>query len=586
MTEATDADALHSLARAACEAGRLPEGIAYARQALALDPQRARTHLLLGMALAGAGRPAEALASFDRAIVLAPERADAHGNRGDVLVELRRPTEAIDSYDRALKIDPKSLENWCNRAATLVDLGRHAEALTSYDQALALKPDHVEVLAARGVVLNALGRRLEAIESLDRVLARAPHHRVALRTRGVALLDLDRLEEALATFERALALAPDDTDARYNVGFTLAALERDTEALAAFDKVLALNPGHTDALMGRGAALQNLARYAEAVATYERVVAIDPKRAAAHYTEGMALLSLGDYRSGLPKYEWRPTTLPPVARPLWRGESPLAGKTLLVQAEQGLGDVLYAVRYVPLLAQSGARVVLQVHPPLKDLLSRLAGVAAIVGKGEPTPPFDCQCPVMSLPYALKTEPGSIPADVPYVKAPPERVAQWRDRLPEEGKLRVGLVWCGNPAFKENRRRSLELTQVAPLFAIPGVAFYSLNPGIGANDVAALVARPNVRHIGNEFRDFSDTAAAVALLDLVLTSDTSVAHLAGAMGRPVWIMLGFSPDWRWASDRDHSPWYPTARLFRQATPGDWAGVIEQVAGELVALSCRQ
>jgi tetratricopeptide (TPR) repeat protein len=588
LSSQTDADALHSLAQTACQQGRLAEGIGYARQALAVDPGRARSHLLLGMALARIGRPEEALASFDRAIALAPELAGAHGNRGDALAEMGRQAEAIESYDRALGIAPQSLENWCNRAAALLELGRSAEALASYDRALAIKPDHVDVLVARGVVLDALGRQQEAVASFDRALVQAPDHQLALRTRGVALLKLDRFEEALASFERVAEQSPADADALYNVAFTLAALDRDSEALAAFDQVLAANPDHIDALMGRGAALQNLCRYADAIATYERVVAIDPNHAEAHYSEAMALLSLGHYRSGLTKYEWRrkvkgTSIVQTFAKPLWLGDVPIEGKTLLLHAEQGIGDVLYAVRYLPLLARRGARIILQVQASLRELLSRLEGVGAVAGRGDLLPPFDYHCPLMSLPHALKTEPAAIPADVPYIDAPQERVALWRDRLPDTGKLRVGLVWCGNPAFKEDRRRSLKLAQVAPLLATPDISFYSLNPGIGEGDVAALAARPNVLHLGSQFRDFSDTAAVVSLLDLVVTSDTSVAHLAGAMGRPVWIMLGFSPDWRWAFDRDRSFWYPTARLFHQDVADDWAGVIARVQHELSALS---
>jgi tetratricopeptide (TPR) repeat protein len=590
LKESPRADELHALARTACQEGRLAEGIAYAREALAIDPGRARTHLLLGMALAQSGLASEALASLDRAIELAPDLAAAHGNRADVLLDLRRHAEAIESYDRALEIEPQSLDNWCNRAAALLDLGRNEEALACYDRVLAITPDHVNALVARGLALHALDRCEEAVAILDRALALAPDHLLAHRTRGVALLKRDRYREALASFERVLAQRPQDEDALYNVGFTLAANERDAEALAIYDRLLAANPKHIEALMGRGAALQNLTRFAEAVAAYEQVLAIDPQRADAHYTAAMALLSLGDYRRGLPEYEWRRriaagsgAVVRAFREPIWLGDRPLAGRTLLIHAEQGMGDVLHAVRYVPQLVRLGARVILQVHAALKPLLAGLDGVAMVVGKDEPLPPFDCHCPVMSLPYAFKTELATIPADVPYILALPERVAQWRERLPQTRQLRVGIVWCGNPAFKDDRRRSLRLAQITPILTTPGVSFVSLNPGISAADVAELAGRSNVAHFGAEFRDFADTAALVSQLDLVITSDTSVAHLVGAMGRPVWIMLGFAPDWRWAHDSDRSSWYPTARLFRQSAAGNWDEVIERVRRELVALA---
>jgi len=584
------ADELHRLAVAACQAGRLAEGIAYARQALAIDAGRARTHLLLGMALARSAALQEALTSLDRAIALAPDLADAHGNRADVLVELRRPLEAVESYDRALALAPQSFPNWCNRAAVLLDLGRHAEALVAYDRALAIEPQHVDVLTARGVALNALDRCEEAVETLDRALTLASDHHLARRTRGVALLKLERPVQALADFQRVLAQRPDDEDALYNVAFTLVASERDREALAVYDRLLAANPRHLEALLGKGAALQNLTRFAEAVAAYDEVLAIDPQRVDAHYSAATALLSMGDFQRGLAEYEWRRNIAPgsasvvqPFREPTWFGESPLRDQTLLIHAEQGLGDVLYAVRYVPRLARQGARVVLQVQAALKPLLTGLEGAALVVARGEPLPPFDCHCPVMSLPYATKTELATVPVEVPYIHAPADRASHWRECLPQPGGLRVGVVWRGNPAFKEDRRRSLKLVQIEPILTTAGVFFISLNPGIGERERTALAGRSNMLHLGSELRDFADTAAVIAQLDLVITSDTSVAHLAGAMGRPVWIMLGFAPDWRFALDREHSAWYPTARLFRQNAPGDWTGVIERVRVELSALA---
>jgi tetratricopeptide (TPR) repeat protein len=542
------------------------------------------------MAMAQSGALHEALASLDRALALAPDLADAHGNRADVLVELHRPLEAIESYDRALTLAPLSFPNWCNRAAVLLDLRRHEEALASYDRALAIEPKHIDVLAARGLVLNAVDRCGEAVETLDRALALAPDHHLARRTRGVALLKLERPAQALADFQRVLAQRPDDEDALYNVAFSLVASERDGDALAVYDKLLATDPRHIEALLGKGAALQNLARFAEAVAVYDQALALDPQRADAHYSAATALLSMGNFQRGLAEYEWRRSIVPgsasvvqPFREPIWLGESHLRDKTLLIHAEQGMGDVVYAVRYVPRLAGQGARVVLQVHAALKPLLTGLEGAARVVARGEPLPAFDCQCPVMSLPYALKTELATIPAAVPYIHAPADRVSHWRARLPDTTALRVGIVWSGNPAFKEDHRRSLKLAQLEPILATADAFLISLNPGIGEDERASLAGRSNVLHLGGELGDFADTATVLDQLDLVITSDTSMAHLAGAMGRPVWIMLGFAPDWRFAHDREHSTWYPSARLFRQSAPGDWTGVIERVRLELSALA---
>jgi hypothetical protein len=301
---------------------------------------------------------------------------------------------------------------------------------------------------------------------------------------------------------------------------------------------------------------------------------------------------MGDFRRGLAEYEWRRATRPgsasvvqPFREPIWLGESALRNRTLLIHAEQGMGDVLHVVRYIAAVARQGARIVLQVHAALKPLLTGLEGTALVVARGEMLPAFDCHCPVMSLPYAMKTELATIPGEAPYIHVPADRVAHWRERLPQRRGLRVGIVWCGNPAFKEDRRRSLKLAQIEPILAAADVFFVSLNPGIGEGERTALAGRPNVLHLGTELRDFADTAAVMAQLDLVVTTDTSVAHLAGAMGRPVWIMLGFAPDWRFAPDREQSSWYPSAQLFRQSAPGDWAGVIERVRVELGALAKR-
>jgi hypothetical protein len=256
-----------------------------------------------------------------------------------------------------------------------------------------------------------------------------------------------------------------------------------------------------------------------------------------------------------------------------------------VYHEQGFGDSINMARYVPLLACMGARVILEVQPPLKPLMSRIEGAAAVVATGEPLAAFDYHCPLMSLPLAFGTVPGTIPAQVPNLSAAPERVAAWATRLPIAGRLRVGVNWCGNPAFPEDRKRSMTLDAVASLLTVSGVDFVSLNPGIRREDAARLTSLPSVRHLASEFRNFADTAAAIAALDLVLTTDTAIAHLAGAMAKPVWVMVSSAPDWRWAGDGETTPWYPTARLFRQPAPGTWGAVVERVRAELTALASR-
>ena len=620
-----DADALYRLAVASCQQGRFAEGIELVRQALAIEPQRAPAHVLLGMALIQLGKPEQALASFDRAIGIEPDLAGAHGNRGDVLAALGRMQDAIASYDRAIEIEPGAIDNWLNRGGVLVDLGRYDEALINYDRVAELVPDFAQAHFNRGNVLLRLGRDSDALAALDQgltldpvnpdalnsrgnILARSgrtsealasfelvlsidPANVEALINHGAIMFKLDRFEEAHASFRRASELRPHDVDALYRFGFALAALHRHEEALATYEALLRIKPDHVDALLNHGIELQQLHRDRDALASYDKVIAIKPDHVDAHLNEAFARLALGDFRGGLAKFEWRLKKYKAWERDAgsaWRGREPLAGKTLLLYAEQGIGDSIQMVRYAPLIANTGARIVLEVPTTLKGLMSQVEGVATVVASGEPIPAFDYHCPLMSLPLALGTEFETIPAQVPYLTAAPDQVRRWAARLPPTSadRPRVGINWCGNPAFRDDRIRSMTLDQFAPVLATVGIDFISLNPGIRSEDAHRLAGQPNVSHIGADFRDFADTAAVIANLDLVISTCTSIAHLAGALGRPLWTMLAHAPDWRWALDAETSRWYPTARLFRQPSPGDWAGMVETVRQALSALAARR
>jgi Glycosyltransferase family 9 (heptosyltransferase) len=332
--------------------------------------------------------------------------------------------------------------------------------------------------------------------------------------------------------------------------------------------------------------LQAINRHADAIASFDRALALQPDFADAHFNQSLALLAIGDYARGQAKYEWRWKRSGPdgvrhnFGRPLWLGEYPLQGKTILLHAEQGLGDTIQLVRYVDPLARGGANVILEVHPELKPLLARLAGCRAVIARGEARPAFDVHCPLGSLPLALKTEPGSVPADIPYLAADAERVSRWRPRLEAFGGPRVALVWAGNAAHANDRNRSLPLAKLADLWAGGGVRFVSLQRDLRTGDAEILAAAP-VLHLGHELADFDDAAAVLASCDLAIAVDTSVAHLAGALGRPLWVLLPFASDWRWTADRDRSPWYPSARLYRQPRARDWDSVVARLVGDLAA-----
>ena len=560
--------------------GRIAEAIASYERALAARPTFVEALANRGNALAALGRREEALASYERALAVRPDHADVLFHRGGVLHELGRPDEALESYERALTARPDFAEACFNRAVLLQARGQREEALADYDRVLALRPDHAEAHGNRGVLLNQLGRLDEAVASYDCAIAARPDYADAWSNRGHALQVLRRHEEALASCERALALRPDHAEAWSNRGVVLQVRRRFDEALASYDRALALRPDWPAALNNRADTLAELARFEEAREHYDRALAFAPDYAEARLNRAFLLLLLGEFEEGWRAYEWRrksPTWRPQTfAQPEWAGENP-SGKTLLLYAEQGFGDTIQFVRYARLVAARGARVVLAVQPALKELLAGSDCAETVVAAGEPLPPFDLHCPLLSLPQRFATTVATIPADVAYIRPPPARFEVWKARLPQG--LRVGLAWSGHPANWRDHNRSIPFEQFAPLLSIPGVHFVSLQKDVRASDAPALAAFDKVIDLRTELNDFSDTAAVIARLDFVITVDTAVAHLAGAMGKPTWILLPYVPDFRWLIDREDSPWYPTARLFRQSSVGDWAKVLARVAQHL-------
>jgi len=539
---------------------------------------------MLGIVAVQTRRSQEAVEFLSRAALLRPGSAEVHSNLGNVLHGLGRHDEALARYDRALAINPGYAPALNNRGHVLRELKRHDEALASFDAALRIRPDHAEAMANRGVALRDLKRHGEALASFDRALAIKPAYAEALCHRGVALCDLDRHAEALESFDRALAIKPDYAQAQNNRGVALCRLERPAEALACYDRALAIDPRDAEALNNRGNALCELKRYDEALASYERALSLAPDDANAHWNLSMCQLRLGDFARGFAEYEWRwkqrqwQTCQRDFAAPLWLGEEPLAGRTILLHHEQGLGDTLQFSRYAKCVAALGAKVLLLVEPPLWPLFTGLDGAVEVLATGAALPPFDCHCPLLSLPLALKTTLDSIPAAFPNLRADAARVRAWQETLGPATGPRIGLVWSGNARFKNDHTRSLALAQALPLVG-HGAEWVSLQKEVRPADAALLASRTDLRHYGDRLGDFADTAALVELMDLVVTSDTSVAHLVGTMGKPVWILLSFNADWRWLLDRADSPWYPSARLFRQSAIGDWASVIERVRAEL-------
>jgi tetratricopeptide (TPR) repeat protein len=461
--------------------------------------------------------------------------------------------------------------------------GRLDAALALIQAALQADLDHADGFSSLGLVFHALKQFERALRSYDEGLRLAPDDAELLNRRGVALLELGRPRDALDNFERVLARAPDHLEALGNRGNALIKLNRAAEALSSYDQALTIAPDNAQLLTNRAAALRRLDRPHEAVMSARRALVGRPDFAQAKFVEGVARLTLGDF-SGWRGYEarWGVGFLASHRRsftaPLWLGESSLDGKTILLHAEQGFGDTLQFVRYAPLLAGRGANVILEVQPELARLLAPLPGAAAVIARGNPLPRFDCHCPLLSLPLAFATELATIPAPIPYVAPADQDVALWRERLPRR-RPRIGLVWSGERSHDNDRNRSLRLETLLPLLQTPDVTFVSLQHEVRDEDTGLLREQPAIVHVGDRLRDFADTAAVISLLDAVISADTAVAHLAGAMGKPLLLLLPFGADFRWLRERDDSPWYPTARLFRQPEFGDWASVIETLRREL-------
>ncbi len=462
-------------------------------------------------------------------------------------------------------------------------LKRFDEALASLDEALALAPGIAETHLNRGNVLNDLKRHEDAVASYDSALAIRPDYPEALSNRGIALHALARDEDALASFDRALALRPDYPEALSHRGATLDAMQRPDEALTSYARAIALRPDYADAYGNRGATLYNLKRLDEALADFDHALALRPDLPEVHWNQASARLIAGDFERGFAEYEWRWQREAMIGvkrdfpQPLWRGED-IAGKTILLHSEQGFGDSVQFCRYVPAVAARGARVILEVEAPLQRLMTTLAGVSEVIAKGENLPAFDTYCPLLSLPLAFGTRLGTVPSVTPYLRAQEQDVAAWTTRLSDKRRPRVGLAWSGNPTHLRDADRSIALEALLPLTGVDA-SFVSVQKDVRDADAGVLAARTDILQVGHALNDFADTAALLSELDLIITVDTSVAHLAGALGKPVWLLLPYIPDWRWLFDRETSPWYPTARLFRQDESRSYDGVIARVRDAL-------
>jgi lipoprotein NlpI len=460
--------------------------------------------------------------------------------------------------------------------------GQLDAALERYDAFIAAEPNFPPAHNNRGQLLTALGRPALALSSLEAATRLNPGYAEAFNNLGAALRDLKRLDEALASLDRAIALKPDLAEAHSNRGSVLFDLGRAAEALASYERAIALKPALAAAHRNRGAALYRLNRPREAIDSYQQAIRIDPGDAEARYQQSLAMLLLGDFDAGWRAFEWRKRrpgrragTVP--AGVEWREGADISGATVLVYAEEGFGDTIQSCGFIPMLRSRCAGVILQVQPELKSLLAASLTMATVLSAEEQPPAFDVHCAVMSLPLLLVVGPDGF-SESPYLRADTERLSRWRTRLGPGEKPRVGVAWSGAAYHPDDRNRSIELERLRPLLS-PKVDWVCLQNHVRPGDADGLQSLDHLAFHGEAVTDFSDTAALIELMNLVICVDTSVAHLAAAMGKPVWILLPFSPDWRWGLDRTDSPWRPSARLFRQPAPGDWESVLLTVRREL-------
>ena len=548
LCRAADVDPAHAGVRylMGCllsESGRYPEAIDLLSRALTLQPDFVEARLSRATTLARAGRPIDALADLDRAIALRADSAPAHVARASVLIDLKRPAEAIDSCRCALERQPDLAEAHVNLGAALYLSGDHAAAAEACRAALRVSPANANAHAYLGCSLLELQRPEEALASLTRAVELDPKHSIAYNARALCLIDLERRAEALQSCQRAIDLQPKRSEA-YN-----------TRGMLQEDPVLAM-------------------------ADFERSIALNPRADEPRYNKATRLLRSGAFKEGWELYPYRPKRGPfSGLEPgrLWNGSEDIAGRTFFTYGEQGLGDTIQFCRYAKLLVAQGARVVLAVHDDLVALLRELDPDIVVRGFGEGAPDFERHCALLDLPRAFGTTESTIPAGVPYLFPRADYVTRWRERLGEPTVRRIGIRWQGSTG-RVDRGRSFTLQEFAPLASIAGVELLSLQKGAGTEQLNLPRDWP-VTISGADLESLLDTAAVMQLIDLIITSDTSIAHLAGALGRPVWVALKHLPDWRWLLGRDDSPWYPTMRLFRQPRPGDWPAVFASMRAAL-------
>ena len=546
------------------------------------DPQL--SPFQIARALQAQGQLTQAKAAYEDIVKQDAGHFEVLHMLGIVNAQLGHLESAVDLICRAIEINPQSDSAYYDLGYAMCKLNVFEAGVECYDKALAINPQNAQAACDRASALQVLGRFEEALASYDLAIALAPHYSDAFGFRGNTLLSLGRTEQAIASFDKAIALNPNAVVAFFCRGNAFLSKENYTDALDSYTKAITLDSNHAPAYSNRSLTLKYLHQIEASLASSNAAIAIDPQFADAYWNRALTLLVNGDLAAGFKDYQWRWQTEKfkkiqrPFPKPMWLGDTPIKGKTLLIHAEQGFGDTIQFARYAQLVAQAGGHVIYETEKLLFDLFKSLKGVGTLIRQGDPLPEFDYSCPVMSLPLAFKTELSTVPAENRYLAADADKLAHWSGVLGPKTLPRIGLVWSGSATHQDDHNRSLTLQ--ALLDALPqGYQLVSLQKEVRDWDVPALKDTSRIQHFGEKLTSFSDTAALCELMDLVISVDTSVAHLSAALGQPTWVLLPFVPDWRWMLNRQDSPWYPTMRLYRQAAQRDWSQVLAEVARDL-------
>jgi tetratricopeptide (TPR) repeat protein len=551
------------------------------------DFEEAKRLFLKGLDFQQLNSLAEAESMYMRSLEFLPDRPSTLLNLSLVQFEQGKIQDAKKSVERLILVDPDNAAALTQIGAIYLKLGLYDLAISELGKAIALDPSQFEAYNVCGNALRELKRFDDAFASFERAISLNPGHAEAYSNSGNILNDLERFDEALVYYDKAIALNPDYVEAYYNRGNVLCELSQLDEALAYYDKAIALNPNYVEAHYNRGNVLFALSKIEEALACYNKAIALKPDYPEGRWGRSLRLLQIGDYHNGFREYEWRkrkgkPTGARSYAKPLWSGKEDIAGKTILIHREQGLGDTIQFSRYIRLLEERGANVLFAPQKQLQRLLSGISDKCTIVGVDDALLDFAFHSPLLSLPLALNTTLNTIPDSVPYLKAEPERIKHWTSRLGGPG-FKIGICWQGSKN-EVDKGRSFSVNEFYGLSQIKGVRLISIHKGAGEAQLECLPGGMVVETLGADFdtgeQAFLDTAAIMNCCDLIITSDTAVAHLGGALAIPTWVALKYVPDWRWLLNREDSPWYPTMRLFRQKQQNDWRSVFEEIGKSLM------